>query len=742
MELSQLATYVGTCAHDAPAPCSGACPFGLDVRAFLKKAGKGRVSSAYRDLRTALVFPSIAAELCPRPCTGACLREKAGGAMAMGLLEQAVIRLSGDPQPDVFQIPEKDAGIAVVGAGPAGLALALHMARKKYRVTVFEKSDAWGGSLRAHPKYSVFQQDISRQLSVETIDFRYGHVVTDLSELSGFRGVYVATGEGGADFGLLSGWDSQSCRTARQGVFCGGGICGMPLMESMAAGAKISVTMETLLQTGRMPEKTEKSRCFPEKLTLPPVEPAQSVAPADPETGYTKAELKQEAGRCLQCNCDMCMKDCGMLAKYGKAPEQIAMELMADSGPHFLSSRTMTRQTYSCNLCGNCKDRCPEGIDLGTMFQMSRTARVAEGIQPEALHDFWLRELDSVSGECALALLPPGQPSCRYVFFPGCRLPASLPEQTIQAGRLLTETFQAGVVLGCCGVGAWWAGDQKRWEANSQWLRQTWSDMGRPVFVLACATCELMLSRLVPEIQTVSLYRLLGQVENLTNRASFPAAAIFDPCAARDNDGFREDVRKLAQRFGYTPQELPEQGHCCGWGGHMRTANPALYQSLAERQAGKSDLPYLVYCANCREVFLEQGKECRHILETLLGTCDRVYYLHEKHENRLRVKEAFMKELQNQPFTPPVHPWDGITLLIDRQVQQEMEANLIDNDTVKECIWCAREQGGGFVDQNGVNLACLKRSVMTYWVEYTETPEGYRIQSAYCHRMRFEEVQA
>ena len=189
MELSQLATYVETCAHDAPAPCSGACPFGLDVRAFLKKAGKGRVSSAYRDLRTALVFPSIAAELCPRPCTGACLREKAGGAMAMGLLEQAVIRLSGDPQPDVFQIPEKDAGIAVVGAGPAGLALALHMARKKYRVTVFEKSDAWGGSLRAHPKYSVFQQDISRQLSVETIDFRYGHVVTDLSELSGFDGI-------------------------------------------------------------------------------------------------------------------------------------------------------------------------------------------------------------------------------------------------------------------------------------------------------------------------------------------------------------------------------------------------------------------------------------------------------------------------------------------------------------------------------------------------------------------------
>ena len=67
---------------------------------------------------------------------------------------------------------------------------------------------------------------------------------------------------------------------------------------------------------------------------------------------------------------------------------------------------------------------------------------------------------------------------------------------------------------------------------------------------------------------------------------------------------------------------------------------------------------------------------------------------------------------------------------------------LIDNDTVKECIWCAREQDSGFVDQNGVNLACLKRRVMTYWVEYTETPEGYRIQSAYCHRMRFEEVQA
>ena len=60
MELSQLATYVGTCAHDAPAPCSEACPFGLDVRAFLKKAGKGRVSSAYRDLRSYVQDPAPA----------------------------------------------------------------------------------------------------------------------------------------------------------------------------------------------------------------------------------------------------------------------------------------------------------------------------------------------------------------------------------------------------------------------------------------------------------------------------------------------------------------------------------------------------------------------------------------------------------------------------------------------------------------------------------------------------------
>lgn len=72
MELSEVSVFVERCIHDTPAPCSCVCPFGLDLRSFLKKAAKGRLSAAYRELRTATIFPTLAAAFCPRPCRDKC----------------------------------------------------------------------------------------------------------------------------------------------------------------------------------------------------------------------------------------------------------------------------------------------------------------------------------------------------------------------------------------------------------------------------------------------------------------------------------------------------------------------------------------------------------------------------------------------------------------------------------------------------------------------------------------------
>ncbi len=741
MKLETCTEHVAACIHDALPPCAFSCPFGLDIRSLLRKTAKGRMPAAYRELRTALIFPSVVCALCPQPCRNACQRKDFGDEpLDMHRLEEAIIRLGGGQAPDKFPVPPKEAKIAVIGAGPAGLSLALNMAQKKYPVTVFEQSGQWGGFLKEHPQFARFDEEFSGQFSAEDVTFRFHTAVTDLDALSEFSAVCIATGEGGDTFGLLDGWDPQLFSTGRKGAFLVGGAAGMDCMSAIAAGPNLSRMMESAIQTGRVTDERKKQKPYHHSLIPKNAEHAPLVLPADPEAGYTKEEAKAEAARCFQCNCSRCLDQCELMNKYKKAPFQAAMEVAADSSPHFLASRTMTRQTYSCNQCSYCSGICPESVDMGELFRLSREARTEAGIQPAAFHDFWLREMDFAVHDGFLAAPPPGQETCRYAFFPGCQLTASLPEHTRKTAELLTRRLGAGVLLGCCGAPAWWAGEKKLREENDKRLTDAWERLGKPTLVLACASCLELFTRNLPHIPVVSLYQLLGQETELSF-VSYAPCAVFDPCAARLDDEMRRGVRTLLKESGTTYSELPEPGRCCGYGGHIRAANPELYRTVTEHRAAESNLPYVVYCANCREVFLEQGKDCRHILELLFGPAGPVPHLSEKHRNALRVKGALMQAMLNETYTPPAHPWDGLVLDIPPEVRCEMEEHLITDDDVKECIFSAEQTGDGFLQEDGTHLAALVRRVITYWVAYRPGEGGgpIRVESVYSHRMRLGE---
>lgn len=198
----------------------------------------------------------------------------------------------------------------------------------------------------------------------------------------------------------------------------------------------------------------------------------------------------------------------------------------------------------------------------------------------------------------------------------------------------------------------------------------------------------------------------------------------------------RGGVRTLLERSGGAVTELAEPGRCCGWGGHMRTANPELYDKIADSRARQSGEPYYVYCANCREVFLEKGKECRHVLEALFGECGEVFDISAKHQNHLRVKGALMMDMQGREFVPERHEWDGISLEIGQDVRREMECQLISDEDVKKCVH-ASLGGERFDDGQGHFLSCLHERVMSYWVEYSRNGEVFTVHSVYCHRMKF-----
>ncbi|MDR2163543.1 MAG: NAD(P)-binding protein [Clostridiales Family XIII bacterium] len=774
------------CFHGEPASCSSACPFGLDIRNFMERARAGRWGLAYKILRNAVVFPQVVCEICSAPCEGECQRAQLGDEpVYVRGVEAAAVRYASERSkaPESYRIPPKKEKIAVIGAGPAGLSCALNLAQKKYPVTVFERNGKIGGSLADHPKAADFAGDFNLQFSSVEAIFRLGEEVKSLRDMEGYDAVYVATGKGGHDFG------GPSRQPGGPAVFIGGGVIGEDTMQAIAGGAGISREMEVFFQTGRMGGAIEGESAERKPSAVHYVdhtgEPrAPRVSPAD-GSAYTADEALAEAGRCMLCDCTACLDACEMLRSYSKWPQKIAVEAYVDikSNPPF-SSRSQSRETYSCSMCGLCASVCPEGIDMGKLFMLSREGRRDSGKYPYAFHEFWLRDMGFAADEAAYAAPPPGRRISGYVFFPGCKLASSgrhgVGRATL-AARSMLEEYGAGIVLDCCGAPAFWAGERKICETHTAKLRGIWEDLGNPTFIFACAYCEKVFAKLLPEIRRVSVYELLARTggpavapgrhtqgtaafETVPTAADASAFAVFDPCAARDNQPMAEAVRLLARRTGADVHELSERNRCCGWGGHMGTANPELRGSVLDRRAALSEKPYLVYCANCEDAFLRKGKECAHILDLVLGDgypaeddvndSATIPHLQEKRSRLLALK----RELASLYDTPESgcgvpkfggqHLVDGeedmmekdIDLRIPDDVRTHMDSRLILDDDVKDTVMAAESSGDKFTDSgSGRWLASLTKSNITYWVEY-EVDEGgaYDVYNVYSHRMRFE----
>ena len=744
MKPEDFTAITARCFRGEPASCSTACPFHLDVRTFLEKASRGKWSAAYKQLRNATVFPVIVAELCEAPCRESCQRTALGDeAIAIRDIEAAVLRNVKEQKPERYVIPPKEHRAAVLGAGPAGLACALYLAQNRYQVTVFERGEGWGGSLRSDARFPAFEADLARQFASVEVEFRFGSEVTVLEQVSEFDAVYVATGAGGRSFGLLDSWDGAAYSTREARVFLGGMLAGSTQVGSVAAGTQAAKIIQRYLQTGKLgsAEGDHRKDSCGRYLTHEGAARAAMVKPVGAE-GYAAAEAQAEAGRCLQCDCDACVAGCEMLRRFGKYPRTMAVEAHADVALSPFASRTLTREAYSCNLCGHCTSVCPEDVEVGSLLRASRVARMSAGVAPAAFHDFWLREMDFATSEAAFVSAPRGKSDCTHVFYPGCQLGAGNPEHVLRTYDVLAGSYDLGIMLGCCGAPAYWAGDDARVEADFAQIRGAWEGLGRPTLVFACATCSTVFASFAPEIPRVSAYEMLAGCEGLAPASPFPEAAVFDPCAARDDTGMEGAVRDLARAAGVALHELPEKNRCCGHGGCIRVANPGLFEEIVQHRTQADERPYLVYCANCRDVFAWRGKKCAHILDVALGLASEwsVPTLEQKRANSLKVKKDLMKLLQGADFVPPRHEWDDCSLVVSAEVQRQMEEKLISAADVKEAVWQAETTGDFFYKpSDGTRLATMAKPVITYWVQYRETvPHTYEVLAAYSHRMRIE----
>lgn len=133
--------------HDAP--CITACPTGIDIPLFIRQIATGTPEAAARTIFTQNILGGMCARVCPTEtlCEEACVREAAEGKpVEIGRLQRHAtdILIAAGVHPFERAAPTGKR-VAVVGAGPAGLACAHRLAMKGHEVTVFERQSKAGG---------------------------------------------------------------------------------------------------------------------------------------------------------------------------------------------------------------------------------------------------------------------------------------------------------------------------------------------------------------------------------------------------------------------------------------------------------------------------------------------------------------------------------------------------------------------------------------------------------------------
>jgi glutamate synthase (NADPH) small chain len=131
--------------------CHNGCPLGNLIPDWNDLVYRDRWQDAIRQLHATNNFPEFTGRLCPAPCEAACVLEiREGDAVTIKQIENAIINRAWDEGWVVPVPPRRETGcsVAVVGAGPAGMAAAQQLRRAGHRVVLFERDEAAGGLVR------------------------------------------------------------------------------------------------------------------------------------------------------------------------------------------------------------------------------------------------------------------------------------------------------------------------------------------------------------------------------------------------------------------------------------------------------------------------------------------------------------------------------------------------------------------------------------------------------------------
>ena len=726
------------CIYDAPPACVTKCPVHVDARGIAKALSAGDFKGAYKLFSASAPFPHIISETCTRFCESACARLQSGGAVQIGELERACVEYGYKKSVlNKAFLPMRSEKIAVIGGGLCGISAAYYLRRKGFQVDIYEKSDRLGGKLSGLLPGETIEKDISIIFDLG-VNVLYNAEVRNISELENkYNALFIAAGSGTFDFSA----DSDTLYV-RDNLFSveSGLTRGYSSVLSLSDGRRAATSIERHLQNvsktfGREKEGSYDTIAYAELSRIKP------IVPVPVKNGlFVREDAILESARCLDCRCNKCVSGCAFLTHYDTNPKKFIREVrncLAIS----VGDRYANEAINSCSECGFCGAVCPVGLDTGKVCGEAKKKMVETKKMPPSAHDFALLDMAHSNGDdCFLARGQKGIDKCEYLFFPGCQLGATAPDIVRKVYADLCDRLHGGVgiMLGCCGAIANWAAREELFHNVLGKIKQTWTELGTPSVITACPACYRIFKENIPEMNVIGIWSILEAIGLPALIRKPVKLVVHDACTIREEDGIHASVRRLLSSMNVEIEELGySRGltQCCGYGGLTGFVNRELSDKAAKLRITQSRLDYAVYCINCRDRFMANGKKAYHLLELAYGEYNgeiKKFGWSERRENKASLKRGLLKEIWGEQMKAE----EELKLRIEEQAEELIQQRMILLSDIRSVISNAESTGKKLKDnETGRFIASGKLGDVTFWVWYTQNEDGYTVYKAYSHRM-------
>jgi glutamate synthase (NADPH/NADH) small chain len=314
--------------------CHNGCPLGNLIPDWNDLVYRDRWRDAIAQLHETNNFPEFTGRLCPAPCEAACVLEiREGDAVTIKQIENSIIDRAWAEGWVVPQPPLRETGrsVAVVGAGPAGMAAAQQLRRAGHAVTLYERDEFAGGLVRfGVPDFKIEKHVVERrvdQMRAEGVDVRTGvDVGVDISyaELrERHDAVVLATGSrvprdlqvpgrelNGVHFAMdylyartrwvQRGMESAITAAGKHVVVIGGGDTGADCVGNAVREGARSVTQLELLPEPppKRPDDRTPWPLWPQKFRLSyAMDEAKTVGVGEQDFAITTTHLSGDDGR-------------------------------------------------------------------------------------------------------------------------------------------------------------------------------------------------------------------------------------------------------------------------------------------------------------------------------------------------------------------------------------------------------------------------------------------------------------